>query len=392
MIPEISLSNVLTPLKIDISPLIDQDSIFKQFDNNLKNHQVLHLTDSILKPEIKTLINNRGLIIEKIDVWRWNTDVERNGPPHTDGDYEKSKGRKAGLNWGLDNETGVEFYDVTFGNTQFESVSDGRTHTLWNFPKNVLPLITWKNKFPSLINTQIPHHIVGPVGSIRYSMTIKFLNNPGYDTILKKLWDLREDLDGWKVSIDNQDLDNIKEIVEEVESQMTIDNTGLHVGYNLPRDKRLLNIMEKFTNKRIKSFRIFSYKKNATLEICRQHKLNQQDPKHCHIDYDNFLKVSPKYALNIPLYGSNESYVDFYKNLGNTVEKFHTDAGSYLLPEDYTKVFFSSSIKLNVPYLIRTDIPHLVRIEDNVERKVLSIRFWDDNGMPSEILNNFIKE
>lgn len=371
MIPEISLPGVLTPMMLDKDPLIDINEVLGRFDYSIKESQILHLTDDILKPSIKKLLNDRGLIIEKIDVWRWAVDSQRNVPPHTDGKYSALRGRAAGLNWGLDNNSGVEFYDTNSGTTELEDVSDGRQHTLWYFPKGTNPIITWKNQYPSLINPQVPHKIIGEPGSYRHSITIKFLGNPSYDTVLKKLWDLREDVDFWPVDMSIEDFQILTQMVTRLEESMPTIDTGMS-GYNLPRDIEFETFLKKFIKKPIKSMRIFNYKEGAGAKM--------------HIDYDNTIKISPAYGLNIPIYGSDNCYINFYKNLGGIIERWEDSVGSFLWVSDESKVFPSSTLLINKPYLIRINIPHSVNIADNSKRKVLSIRFLDDTtSLPSEI-------
>ena len=179
--------NVLTPVNFPINPLQNIDYVLNLFDLESTNDQVLHLDDSILKLEVKNLITNSDLIIEKINVWRWSIDRQKLEPPHTDGNYRGSK-RLVGLNWVLDdNNTGVEFYDVDHGTPQFKKETDKKHYTNWQFPIGTIPLVVWNNKVPSLINPQSPHHIIGPNGTFRHSMTIKFLGNPSYDFVLEKL-------------------------------------------------------------------------------------------------------------------------------------------------------------------------------------------------------------
>lgn len=368
----ITLPGVVTPLSIDKNPLINQAAIFEKFDQTKKGNQVLHYTDEILKPEVKKIINDRGLKIEKIDVWKWSVDLEKNAPAHTDG-ASYPNGRKVGLNWGLtDNQSCVEFYDASLGKPETEYEPDGREHTLWHFPNGTTPSIVWDSTFPSLINPQVPHHIIGQPGSFRYSMTIKFINNPSYNFVLEKLWDLREDIDSWEVKIVKEDFDELSCIINELEKSIVpIEDTVS--SYVLPRDPALIRLIEKFIKKPIKTIRLINYREGGDAKI--------------HIDYDNVLKASPSYALNIPLYGSEHCYIDFYKNLGGVKELWHEGTGSYLLPCDDSKVFLNSTLLINKPHLLRINVPHAVRITNKSKRKVLSIRFIDDyNDLPSDIV------
>jgi len=61
MIPGISYPEVLIPLDIDNDPLIDKQSILSTFDINNNGHQVLHLTESILKPSVLNML--LGLLV-----------------------------------------------------------------------------------------------------------------------------------------------------------------------------------------------------------------------------------------------------------------------------------------------------------------------------------------
>ena len=69
--------NVLTPMDFPMNPLQNIDYVLNLFDLKSTNDQVLHLDDSILKLEVKNLINNSDLIIEKINVWRWSIDRQK---------------------------------------------------------------------------------------------------------------------------------------------------------------------------------------------------------------------------------------------------------------------------------------------------------------------------
>lgn len=375
LIPNTSIPGVLTPLRIDPQPLIDIKEILGRFDYTKKDlTEILHLNDNILKPEIKKLFNDRGLEIEKIDVWKWSINSQKNVSPHTDGNYFNKEGRAAGINWGFDNVTGVNFYDPSLGSTTDVELKDNKTrsHTLWSYENDTQPLTTWNNKYPSLINPQIPHKIVGPENSYRCSITIKFLGNPSYNTVLEKLWDLREDIDFWPVDMNQKDVNVLAEMITRLEESMSKSDAGMS-GYNLPRDTEIENFLKQFIKKPIKSMRIFNYKEGAGADL--------------HIDYDNVLKESPTYGLNIPIFGSDNCYIDFYKNLGGIIEKWADSVGSFSWVEDESKVFHSSQLLINKPYLIRINIPHKVKITDNAKRKVLSVRFKDDyNDLPTDIV------
>jgi hypothetical protein len=370
MIPSLSYPGILTPLNLDPRPLVDQESVLSNFDLSNDEHQVQHLPSTVLKKSIVDQFLMRGLIIKKVDVWRWNLDYEKHAVPHTDGNYDTG-GRTVGVNWPLvDYTSGVEFYDTDIGETIFEEVPDGRTHTLWNFPSGTEPLVTWRSRYPSLINPQTPHRVTGT--GFRYSVTLKFEGKLSYDTVLKKLWDLRIDYDYWAVNIEQTTLDKILELVNRLELTATMPE-GKIVAYNLDRDLELIKLISTFCKKPVKSLRVFKYEEGAVPAL--------------HIDYDNTLKQFPAYALNIPLSGSNECEIDFYKNTGGLKEFWHNTAGSYMMPSDDNLVFKSSTLAINSPHLLRINIPHQVRINKGASRKVLSIRFIDtelDN--PTDII------
>ena len=374
MIPNLSYPGILTPLNLDPQPLLDQDAVLSNFDLTNSENQVLHLDQIVLKPSIIKALTSRGLLIEKVDVWRWNLDISSVAIPHSDGNTDGT-GRTVGINWNiLNNESGVEFYDSSIGETVYEKVPDGRTHTLWTFPTGTLPLVVWRSRYPSLINTQVPHRVVGPAGTFRYSITLKLKPNTSYYAVQSSLWDLRADYDFWPVNINLETVEHISNIVPQLENTLTIPEGDL-VAYNLPNDIELLKIFYKFCKKPIKSFRIFKYTAGVKAGL--------------HIDYDATVKQSPAYALNIPLYGSNNTEITFYKNMGGVVENNYGRAGSSLSPADSNLVYRSSSLFITTPHLIRTNIPHEVTIHDNSDRKLLSVRFIDtelDN--PTDILSN----
>jgi hypothetical protein len=377
MIPALAYPGILTPLNLDPKPFVDQDAVVSLFNPAIKEHQILHLTMDVLKPSIIRAFLSRGLLIEKVDVWRWSLTQAATAQPHTDGDFEKNNGRRVGINWSLfDDTSGVEFYNTDTGQTVYEEVPDGRSHTFWNFSKDTQPLVTWYGRYPSLINTQTPHFIIGPCGSYRHSVTIKIKDNPGYEDVLKKMWDLRIDHDFWPANIDILTVNQIANIVARIENNAEfLIPDGSFVAYNLPADIELLKIFYQFCKKPIKNFRVFKYTSGAKAQM--------------HIDYDANLKKSPAYALNIPLYGSNNTEITFYKNMGGVVENNYGPAGSSLSPSDKSLVYRSSSLYITCPHLIRTNILHEVDIHDTTDRKVLSVRFMDDElDNPTDIISN----
>lgn len=381
MIPELSYPSILTPLNLDPHPFNDKQSVLLQFNPAIAGHQVLHLKQDVLKPSIQEAITSRGLEIEKVDVWRWNLDKEKQFTPHTDGKFEDNSGRKVGINWNLfEDSSGVEFYDSNVGQTVYEEVPDGRTHTLWTFPEGTDPLVIWRSRYPSLINPQAPHHVIGPAGGYRHSITIKIKGNPTFDYVQDKLWDLRIDKDFWASHITPEDELKISSIVRRLESTVDLKiPDGNLAAYNLPKDPELMAVFSKFCKKTIKNFRVFRYKSGARA--------------HLHIDYDGNLKQFPAYALNIPLYGSNNCEINFYKNMGGLTELGDKDTGTRMVPTDNNLVYPSSTLSITTPHLIRINIPHEVYIHNNSERKVLSVRFIDtelDN--PTDILSNVLAE
>jgi hypothetical protein len=377
MIPNLSYPGILTPLNLDPKPFIDQDAVLSQFDPKIREHQILHLAMDVLKPSIIRAFLSRGLIIEKVDVWRWNLTAASTVHPHTDGDFNKNNGRRVGVNWNLfDDLSGVEFYNTDAGQTVYEQVPDGRHHTFWIFPKGTQPLITWRGKYPSLINPQAPHFIVGPHESYRHSVTIKIKDNPSYDDVLEKMWDLRIDRDFWPADISSDTVNRINSIVTRLENTHNLQiPQGNMSAYNVPNDLELIAIFSKFCKKPIKSFRVFRYKAGASANM--------------HIDYDSYIKQFPAYALNIPLYGSDKCEINFYKNMGEFSEVMDQHAGSKMIPTDDTLVYPSSTLHITSPHLIRINTPHEVRIRDNAERKVLSVRFVDNElDNPTDIISN----
>ena len=378
MIPEISYPNVLVPLDIDKDPLIDKKSVMDQF-NNQKTLQVLHLTEDILKPEILNILKSRGLEIDKIDIWRWELSASSKSRPHTDGNF-LNDGRNVGLNWSISNESSrVDLYDQQLGRPEFEDLKD-RSHTFWNMPEGTEPIVSWTNKYPSLLNTQVPHIVRGPAGEFRYSITVKFKDNPSYESVCDKLWDLRLDQDYWTVNIKEDDLKIIEQEVLEIEKLPgVVANLGHKISsYRLPTDHapNITKILKKYSNKKLKSLRIFLMQATKKSDM--------------HIDFDQFLNVQPRYALNIPLYGCEDSKVEFYRNLGDVIsgESRKSGVGGYLYPTDESKVYINSTLYMLTPTLIRVDNPHVVDNFSDHERKILSIRFFEDpTYLPTDIIH-----
>jgi hypothetical protein len=377
MIPALVYPGILIPLNLDPKPFVDQDAVVSLFNPAIKEHQILHLAMDVLKPSIIRAFLSRGLLIEKVDVWRWSLTQAATAQPHTDGDFEKNNGRQVGINWSLfDDTSGVEFYNTNDGQTVYEQVPDGRHHTFWNFPKDTQPLVTWYGKYPSLINPQTPHFIIGPHGSYRHSVTIKIKDNPSYEDVLKKMWDLRIDHDFWPADISSDIVNRINSIVTRLENTHDLKiPQGNMSAYNVPKDLELIAIFSKFCKKPIKSFRIFKYKAGASANM--------------HIDYDSHIKQFPAYALNIPLYGSDKCEINFYKNMGEFSEVMDPHAGSKMIPTDDSLVYPSSTLHITSPHLIRINVPHEVQIRNNAERKVLSVRFVDNElDNPTDIISN----
>lgn len=379
MIPGISYTDVLVPLDIDLEPLKDKQEVFSKFNFNDDQHQVLHLTDDILKPEIKEIINSRNLQISKIDVWRWNLTKTQGVYPHTDGNYGDPTSRQVGMNWSLaDDKSTVDFYDVTAGSYKFENLVT-RSHATWTFPAGTDPIVQWNGRYPSLLNTQVPHNVTGPIGGFRYSMTIKFKDNPTFDTVLEKMWDLRLDLDSWETPITDDEWKTIRQEVIALESiEGVVPNIDTKIiSYKLPTEHapRINEILEKRAKRKLKSLRIFIMKPGYKAGM--------------HIDYDQWLDVVPRYALNIPLTSCNDSFVEFHRNTGEQGRDSNaeTGVGGYLYPKDYSKVYYNSRLYMLTPKLVRIDVPHIVDNFSNEERKILSIRFFEEeNDLPSNII------
>lgn len=378
MIPGIFYPGVLIPLDFDLDPLVDKNQILGMF-GTIKDVQVFHMTEEILKPNVLRILKSKSLYIEKIDVWGWNLSESSKSPPHTDGDFFTDTGRKVGLNWSLsiDNST-VDFFNHTQGSPRFENLGD-RSHTFWQMNEQAVPLISWKNQYPSLLNTQTPHLVRGPANEIRYSMTIKFKGNPTFEQVAEKLWDLRLDLDYWTVNFSEKDLTDILTAVGQIENKDgVLQNLGHKISsYKLPLElsSDIVKILEKYTQRKIKSLRIFHMQPGYKTDL--------------HIDYDQWLSIIPRYALNIPIFGCEDSCVEFYRNLGDHSQLSNdtVGVGGYLYPTDMSMVFHSSTLSMLRPTMIRIDVPHLVDNFSDHERKILSVRFFEENrDLPSNII------
>lgn len=382
MIPGFSYKNILCPLKLDPHPLIDKQGLLNAFDLKNNKNQVLHMTDKILKESVLDVFHKRNLFIEKIDVWRWNLNFTSVLRPHTDGDFRSRQSRQVGINWSMfDDDSRVCFFDSSIGETEFEKTPDGRTHTFWKFNPGTEPLIIWNNKNPSLISPQAPHLVTGPQNKFRYSLTIKFKENPTYDIVESRLWDLRLDTDYWKVKFIDDDLSRLQQAVDFTENQNNLDpkrNTGIS-SYKLPLEfsNPILKIISRYSKLDVKSLRIFKYQPEVGAEL--------------HTDFDKWADTITEYALNIPLENcDNSCTTQFYRNLGDykSSSNEETGTGGYLYPTDMNKVHYSSEFSLTSPTLIRTGVPHKVVNKCTSERKILSIRFKNsDQLLPTDIIN-----
>jgi Holliday junction resolvase RusA-like endonuclease len=378
MIPDIFYPDVLIPLDLDLDPLNDKNQILEMF-SDIKDVQVFHMSENILKPSILTILKSKGLYIDKIDVWGWNLTESSKSPPHTDGNFFSNTGRQVGLNWSLSKDNSrVDFFNHSQGSPKFEDLGN-RSHTFWEMKKETVAIVSWKNRYPSLLNTQTPHLVTGPPGEIRYSITVKFKGNPTFDDVVKRLWDLRLDVDHWPVNFSKPDLDNILTALADVEQQKdVVQNLGHKISsYKLPLElsDNIVKILKKYTKRTIKSLRIFHMQPGYKTDL--------------HIDYDKWLDKIPRYALNIPIFGCEDSCVEFYRNLGDQGKQSNdtVGVGGYLYPTDMSRVFYSSTLFMLEPTMIRIDVPHLVNNFSNHERKILSVRFFEeDNDLPSDII------
>jgi hypothetical protein len=82
--------------------------------------------------------------------------------------------------------------------------------------------------------------------------------------------------------------------------------------------------------------------------------------------------------------------VEFYRNLGDVIsgEGRKSGVGGYLYPTDESKVYINSTLYMLTPTLIRVDNPHVVDNFSNHERKILSVRFFEDpTYLPTDIIH-----
>jgi hypothetical protein len=97
---------------------------------------------------------------------------------------------------------------------------------------------------------------------------------------------------------------------------------------------------------------------------------------------DNVENASNKIALNIPLLGTKNTTMDYYTTDKDNFNLRYTEGFKHLpvqILKDDTNVTLIDSIELDNPALVRTDVVHGVRNNNNSYRLSMSMKFESDN-------------
>jgi hypothetical protein len=97
---------------------------------------------------------------------------------------------------------------------------------------------------------------------------------------------------------------------------------------------------------------------------------------------DNIETAKNKIALNMPLYGTKNTTMDYYVTDKDNLHVSYTDGIKdypIRLLKDNLYITLIDSMELDSPSLIRTDILHGVRNNNDYYRLTLSLKFVGDN-------------
>ena len=93
---------------------------------------------------------------------------------------------------------------------------------------------------------------------------------------------------------------------------------------------------------------------------------------------DNVKNARNQVALNIPLYGTQNTSMDYYSTEEDNLFLTYTD-GKANLPvqviKDQNKLVLIDSIELDIPALVRTDVIHGIRNDNSTYRLIASFKF-----------------
>lgn len=97
---------------------------------------------------------------------------------------------------------------------------------------------------------------------------------------------------------------------------------------------------------------------------------------------DNLKEARNKIALNIPLSGTKNTTMDYYSTIEDNVYVTHTEGKVYLpvqIIKDQSKLTLIDSLELDAPALVRTDVVHGVKNNNDSYRLTMSLKFIGNN-------------
>lgn len=96
---------------------------------------------------------------------------------------------------------------------------------------------------------------------------------------------------------------------------------------------------------------------------------------------DNFMNARNRIAFNIPIAGTKNTIMNFYKTSDDNMILSYTGFGKapMQLPKDNTKIVLVDSVEIDKPTLVRTDELHGVSNQNPTYRLVLSMKYSGDS-------------
>jgi hypothetical protein len=93
---------------------------------------------------------------------------------------------------------------------------------------------------------------------------------------------------------------------------------------------------------------------------------------------DNVNNAKNKIALNIPLAGTKNTSMDYYTTVEDNLYLTHTGGKAYLpvqVIKDESQITIIDSLELDTPTLVRTDVIHGVKNNNDSYRLIISLKF-----------------
>lgn len=93
---------------------------------------------------------------------------------------------------------------------------------------------------------------------------------------------------------------------------------------------------------------------------------------------DNVNGAKNKIALNIPLLGTKNTSMDYYTTVEDNLYITYTEGKAYLpvqVIRDESQITVIDSLELDTPTLVRTDVIHGVKNNNDTYRLIMSLKF-----------------